>query len=540
MRRVAVIGAGASGLVSLKICLEEGLEAVCYEKKHDIGGIWLFAESEEPRPDPKGPGAVYFGLHTNVSKEMMAYSDYAFDNTLPPFIRAPDLLAYYRGYADHFKLRKHIRFNTEVVDVQPTKDFSETGRWLVTVRSESGAETTETFDGVVVSTGIYSNGWTPEIPGVEGFPGTIIHSCQFVKGEDFKNKRVLVVGGSISAADLATVVSPYASQVYLSMRRGAWLWPLTIRRRPWNYQLNRRWHELLPDSYRAKRMQSVLEEATDHMALGLQCPNPAALKLPMINAGLSDKIMNGDVRVRSGIQRVEGSTVILNDGSAVEDIDVIIFATGYDVKYPFLRFDLIPGLSADVGPLTLFKHVVPIELSPCTLQFTGMAVPDTMGQNIMSEMQARLAVSVLKKQARLPDMKSMKREIDCVRESIVTAFGPRNCFVPDPPKYMDEIAGMIGTRPSLLKLLLTDPKLAYHYYIGWVYPPSYRLVGPGATPKAREELLRLENDSYHSLTLSTVRPDAVTTLKSSQSSFYLKWLMFAALIAIVIAFVMKC
>ncbi|XP_071502560.1 flavin-containing monooxygenase 5-like [Diadema antillarum] len=284
------------------------------------------------------------------------------------------------------------------------------------------------------------------------------------------------------------------------MRRGAWLWPLTIRRRPWNYQLNRRWHELLPDSYRAKRMQSILEEATDHMAMGLQCPNPAALKLPMINAGLNDKIMNGDVRVRSGIQRVEGSTVILNDGSAVEDIDVIIFATGYDVKYPFLRFDLIP----DVGPLTLFKHVVPIELSPCTLHFTGMAVPDTMGQNIMSEMQARLAVSVLKKQARLPDMKSMKREIDC----------------PDPPKYMDEIAGMIGTRPSLLKLLLTDPKLAYHYYIGWVYPPSYRLVGPGSTAKAREELLRLENDSYHSLTVSTV-PVAARAVDSASTDYLL-------------------
>ncbi|XP_071492142.1 flavin-containing monooxygenase 5-like [Diadema antillarum] len=346
--------------------------------------------------------------------------------------------------------------------------------------------------------------------------------------------------GSISAADVATVASPYASQIYLSMRRGAWYWPLTIRRRPWNYQFNRRWHELLPDSYRAKRLQTILEEATDHMALGFQCPSPAAQKLAMINAGASDRIMNGDIRVRSCIQRVEGSKVILSDGSTLEDLDVIIFATGYDVKYPFLRCDLIPGLPDDVGPLHWYKHVIPIEMSPRTLLFVGMAVPDTIGQNIVSEMQARLAVNVLKKQARLPDMKSMKREIAREKEETETYFGSRYALVPDPPKYMDEIAGIIGTRPSLLKLLLTDPKLAYHYYIGWAYPPSYRLVGPGATPTAREEVLQMDDYSHYGLTLSTVRPEAAATIKSAENSFHFRYMMFVALFAIVIGFVIRC
>uniref|UniRef100_A0A8D2KAZ6 Flavin-containing monooxygenase n=1 Tax=Urocitellus parryii TaxID=9999 RepID=A0A8D2KAZ6_UROPR len=39
-KKVAVIGAGVSGLVSLKCCVDEGLEPTCFERTEDIGGLW--------------------------------------------------------------------------------------------------------------------------------------------------------------------------------------------------------------------------------------------------------------------------------------------------------------------------------------------------------------------------------------------------------------------------------------------------------------------------------------------------------------------
>lgn len=44
-KRVAVIGAGASGLTAIKCCLDEGLEPTCFEKTDDIGGLWRYKVS---------------------------------------------------------------------------------------------------------------------------------------------------------------------------------------------------------------------------------------------------------------------------------------------------------------------------------------------------------------------------------------------------------------------------------------------------------------------------------------------------------------
>ena len=45
VRRVAVIGAGSSGLACIKSCVDEGLEPVCFESGDDIGGLWKFKVS---------------------------------------------------------------------------------------------------------------------------------------------------------------------------------------------------------------------------------------------------------------------------------------------------------------------------------------------------------------------------------------------------------------------------------------------------------------------------------------------------------------
>lgn len=104
-KRIAVIGAGASGLSSIKCCLEEGLEPVCFEGTDDIGGLWRFQENPE-----EGRASIYNSVIINTSKEMMCFSDYLIPEHFPNYMHNSQVLEYFRMYAKEFDLLKYIRF----------------------------------------------------------------------------------------------------------------------------------------------------------------------------------------------------------------------------------------------------------------------------------------------------------------------------------------------------------------------------------------------------------------------------------------------
>ena len=119
-RNVAVIGAGVSGLVSAKSLLEEGLVPTVFEQTEEIAGIWNYHEER-----PFGGGPAYRALRTNTSKQVMAFSDYPFPDTLPDFPKRADVLQYLNSYADHFDLRSRIRLGTVVEKVAPMAENGE-------------------------------------------------------------------------------------------------------------------------------------------------------------------------------------------------------------------------------------------------------------------------------------------------------------------------------------------------------------------------------------------------------------------------------
>src|ERR1700686_5012511 len=92
-RRVAVIGAGVSGLAAAKCLLDEGLEPVVYEQGSEIGGLWNYQEAL-----PDGGGVMYRSLHTNTSKQTLAFSDFPFPETAPDFPHHREVLQYLRDY----------------------------------------------------------------------------------------------------------------------------------------------------------------------------------------------------------------------------------------------------------------------------------------------------------------------------------------------------------------------------------------------------------------------------------------------------------
>ena len=90
-RRVAVIGAGVSGLAAAKCLLDEGLEPVVYEQSPQIGGLWNYDEAL-----PDGGGVLYRALRSNTSKQTLAFSDFPLPETAPRWFLGPFSAAHYR------------------------------------------------------------------------------------------------------------------------------------------------------------------------------------------------------------------------------------------------------------------------------------------------------------------------------------------------------------------------------------------------------------------------------------------------------------
>lgn len=192
-KTIAIIGAGASGLASIKCCLEEGLNPVCFEQDDDIGGLWNY--SEDPKP---GKGSIYKSCIINTSKEMMAFSDFPVPKEFPPFMPHSYVLKYFRLYAEHFDLLKHIRFGCSIEAVTKAEDYDQSGQFVLTIRKtedDQSAEVQEvTVDGVMVCTGHHVFPHIPEFPGISSFRGLKLHSHDYKRPEMFEDKRVLVVG----------------------------------------------------------------------------------------------------------------------------------------------------------------------------------------------------------------------------------------------------------------------------------------------------------------------------------------------------------
>ncbi|MFS3130534.1 NAD(P)-binding domain-containing protein [Nocardioides sp. Bht2] len=227
--RVAVLGAGPSGLAALRAFesarrtgVKELPEVVCFEKQSDLGGMWNYTwrtgldEYGEPVH-----ASMYRYLWSNGPKECLEFADYSFDEhfgkAIPSYPPRAVLRDYIMGRVEASDARRQIRFNTAVKQVE----YSEvTGRFTVTVKNlvEDRLETEE-FDRVISATGHFSTPSSPEIEGVEGFQGRVLHAHEFREAREFTGRTVLLVGSSYSAEDIGSQCYKYgAARVLLSYR----------------------------------------------------------------------------------------------------------------------------------------------------------------------------------------------------------------------------------------------------------------------------------------------------------------------------------
>ncbi|OWF43805.1 senecionine N-oxygenase-like [Mizuhopecten yessoensis] len=239
-RRVCLIGAGPCGMSFLYHNQKHNAgEVVCYEKQSDWGGLWNYTwrtgldEYGEPCH-----GSQYRDLWSNGPKECVEFPDYTFEDhfgkVIPSFPPRAVLQDYLEGRWRKANLRSHIRFNILVKNVtynKETDDFTVIVKDLVNDKELPS----ERFSHVIVASGHFSVPNVPEFDGIDTFRGRILHSHDFRRAHEFKGQRLLIVGASYSAEDLAMQCTKMGSANIITCWRTkpmGFKWPEGIEERP--------------------------------------------------------------------------------------------------------------------------------------------------------------------------------------------------------------------------------------------------------------------------------------------------------------------
>ncbi|ELT99535.1 hypothetical protein CAPTEDRAFT_219911 [Capitella teleta] len=433
----------------------------------------------------------------NTSKEMMCYSDFPADKECPNYMHNTRLMQYFREYAKHFNILPSIRFGVKVRKVKKSSDYDESGKWVIDLE-ENGEQKTELFDAVLVCTGHHADKNEPSFPGEDKFKGIRLHTHGYRSYKGFEDKRVVVIGIGNSGGDIAVELSKIAKQVYLSTRRGSWV----VNRVgtagvPFDVEGLRRYLEWLPLKLRNRIYENEANKKFNHADYGLKPDNHLMSAHIMVNDELPNRIISGTVVVKHNVEKITETSVIFTDGSRVDDIDIIVYATGYKFGFPFLED---PVFQVNENKLPLFKYMYPPDLKHHTLAVIGYVQP--IGAiNPIAELQCRLATHIFKGNKLLPSREKMWEDIRKKEAAMAARFyaSPRHTIQVDFIPFMDELADLLGCKPNLKQLWVTDPRLAFNVFFGPCTTYQYRLRGPGAWPHARDAILTQWDRIYHPL-----------------------------------------
>ncbi|MEM9598697.1 MAG: NAD(P)-binding domain-containing protein [Acidobacteriota bacterium] len=398
-KKVCIVGAGSSGIATAKVLAEHGVPFDCLEKGSGVGGNWRFRNDN-------GMSASYASLHINTSKERMAYSDYPMPADFPDYPHHSQILQYFEDYVDHFGFRDRLRFRTGVERIEP-----EDGAWRVTSRSEDdGSEHTEVYRAVAVANGHHWHPRWPDFPG--DFGGRVMHSHSYETFEGFEGRRVLLVGIGNSAVDIACELSRVSEKVFLSTRRSAHILPKYAFGKPIDHFTTPR-SSKFPLWMQLKSFEFVLGVARGNQErFGVPKPEHHLLQAhPTISADLLNLVGHGRIHMKPNLDRLDGDGVVFVDGSR-EEVDTVIYCTGYRIRFPFLDEGLIAPERNEVG---LYRQVVHPDHPG--LYFVGLVQP--LGAIMpLAEAQSQWIARLLTGSTSLPDRRKMVRGIERDRDAM--------------------------------------------------------------------------------------------------------------------------
>ena len=334
--RVAVIGAGMSGILAAIELQRAGIDdVVVYEKADRLGGTWR--------------ENTYPGLTCDVPSHFYSYSFALNPEWSQRFAPGAEIEAYFEDVARRYGVEQRIRYGAEV-----SRCAFEDGRW----RLATGDGRTDVADVVIAATGVLHHPAYPDIAGLDTFAGARFHSARWDHAVPLDGRRVGVVGTGSTAIQIVTALVDRVATLHLFQRTPQWIAPAanlaytdeereTFRREPAAMEAIRE------DTTRAFEdgFANVLVDVDSPMLLAIQqvCeanldtvrdpvlrerlrPNyRAACKRLVMSDGFYEAIQRPNATlVTEGIERVEPAGVRTRDG-ALHELDVLVLATGFRV-----------------------------------------------------------------------------------------------------------------------------------------------------------------------------------------------------------------
>ena len=313
-----IVGAGPAGLACAAALRAAGLDVTVLEKAGSVGAVWR---------------RHYDRLHLHTDRNRSGLPGMAMPRTNPLYPSREQVVQYLESYAARFDIRPV--FNTAVTCLR-----RDGAQWCA--EADAGSVSAPV---AVVATGIADAPYRPSWPGSETYPGSVVHSSDYRNPAPYAGKRVLVVGFGNSGGEIALDLANAGVDVTLAVRGPVQILPRDLLGFPilaWAI-LYRRLPARLVDWINAPILRLAVGPI-EKWGLQRAAKGPRRMveedgRVPLIDIGTLDKIRDGSIGIRGGIDRFASERVVFADGKS-EAFDAIILATGFR---PDLR-RLVPGV----------------------------------------------------------------------------------------------------------------------------------------------------------------------------------------------------
>lgn len=326
MEKYCIIGGGAYGIGIGKCLKQANIPFEIIEREDNYGGNWY---------DGKPCSKMYESTHLISSKTNTQFSDFQMPENYPPYPNHSQMLQYLRSVAHHFNLHENTRFNSEVEQIDPVGDH-----WKVRLTNQEES----IYAGVIVANGLLREPKYPNYPGK--FNGTILHVSAYKAHGLFQGKRVLVVGAGNSGCDVAVDAVHSAGTVFQSFRRGYHFMPKFMNGKPtqdWQMEIAAEFDSI--EEYWRYIKKSFKFAGFDGTDYGLPEPEHDIHQChPIMNSQVLYYMGHGDIIPKPDIKLLNEDSVVFMDGTE-EKIDIIVYATGYKISFPFLDQSYLPWLN---------------------------------------------------------------------------------------------------------------------------------------------------------------------------------------------------
>ena len=475
---VVVIGAGWSGLAACKCMLEEGLSVVALEKREEIGGVWCYTD------DSTIP-TVMKSTQTTSSSTVTEMSDYPMPKEIGMFPHHTDVITYLRSYAKEFHLLPHIKLNSVVVKAE-----KEGSQWKVTC--SSGKVYRSTY--LVVAAGVhqYPNRELEKTM-LKGFTGKVLHSIETKEPlEEFKDSRLLILGGGETASDLCIDWIDHSKYIYWSIPRGQHFFRKYAKVVPWGTpqaldKASSRMMKMLAPYVQSKPgLAWVCKWTTNGSLLAYQghgipeWRNKADFFKAFINKNgkVLDLVDYEHLVPKGSILECKGKEVTFVDGSK-QEFDLVIMSTGYKVEYSYLPQCYHKGIRE--------RHKMVFDIEDPSLAFVGLVRPIVGSLVALSELQAMWMAKVFAGKVPLKPLEERRRDVQQDTAYLSDYFkhtSQRIQGLVEGLTYVDDLARQANVYPNYWALFRKSPRQWFVAFFSPANTAALRLNEPDSLDRS--------------------------------------------------------